>query len=71
MLNLITRRFDGSSGFFATLGGGGEIGEGELDLDRLDVADGIDRPLNVDNIIVVKTPNNLNNRVRFADVGSN
>jgi hypothetical protein len=45
-----------------------EVGEHELRVDDLDVANRIDGPRHVMNVRVVKTPDHLDNRVYFPDV---
>jgi hypothetical protein len=44
----------------------GEVGECELDLYRLDIADRVDRTLDMDDVFVVKASNDLYDRVRLS-----
>ena len=65
--------------FIAGLGGalhavqpllhGGEVGEGELELDDLAIAHGIDAVHHVQDVVVVEAADDVHDRVRLADVG--
>src|SRR5437867_466590 len=48
---------------------GSEIGQHELGIDHLDVADRVDRSGNVVDVVIFKAPNDLHDRVYLADVG--
>ena len=45
-----------------------EIGESEFDLDRLDIADGVGRPFDVHDVLVVEAADDMNDGRRLPDV---
>ena len=45
-----------------------DVAEDQLEVDGLDVACGIDRSFDVDDVVVVKTAHHVDDRVAFADV---
>jgi hypothetical protein len=57
--------FAGRAAFFESR----HVGEDELRVDDLDVADWVDRAEFVDDIVVFETTDHLNDRVSLADVG--
>ena len=67
------------AGFLVHLGGAGDlrdpslqdlqVREDQLERDRLDVPQGIDRAVHVNDVAVLKAPDDVNDRVALADVG--
>ena len=46
---------------------GAEVREGQLDLDRFNISSCIDRSINMDDVLVLKTAHDLNHRIGFAN----
>ena len=47
---------------------GVHVRENQLEVDRLDVAGGVDRAINVDDVLVLEAAHDVDNRVHLADV---
>ena len=57
------------AGLLLTLRHGFHVGQDQLGFDRLDVARRIDRPVDMDDVVVLKAAHDVDDRVHLADVG--
>ena len=55
-------------GFVERAGDGFQIGQGQFGIDGVDVADGVDRAFDVNDVAAAKAAHDMQNRVDFADV---